>query len=278
MHIPKTAGTSVARSLQGLYAGTPCVDGFDHFLFGAFRDFHHLPAALQNSIYADPGQLPAVAGLVAGHFSNSTLRAAYPTGRFMTLLREPVTRLLSHWLYWRQLSDGQLEGWGGWAERVKRARSPLADFLNDRDLACQTDNLSVRALLWPDRLIPNDGFIDPSSDRRLLRRARAELRRFDFVDIVENPDLRGRIERWVEHPMMLARENETARLPPDLRSPLAAELGGRTHELLERRSRLDLRLWRDLAGRRVMVAPTTLRSRVLMESFSRYGALMAVGR
>ncbi len=157
---------------------------------------------------------------------------------------------------------------------MRLARLPLRDFLQDPDLARQTDNLVVRTLLWPHKLIPKGDFIDSAHDRRLLREARGRLRRFHFADIVENAGSRARLEQWLGRSIVLPRENETTKIPAELRSPLYAELSP-AHGLLEDRSRLDLHLWNDLAVQLTGNTPMTLRTRTVMGSCSRYGALMA---
>jgi hypothetical protein len=241
-----------------------------------FENYNTIDQSIRCTIYESPKHLPQPADLIAGHFAYSTLRHAYPYAQRLTLLREPCSRLLSHWLFWRQHADPELAPWGYWAERVKKSRRPLADFLRDPMLACQTDNLVLRMLLWPHRLLPADRFIDPLNDKRLLREAMANLNAFDLVDIVENRTLDDRLQSWLGRPFTYARMNETRPIPPELRAPLDGELTSEAIDLLEHRSRLDFRLWAEIARRRLPGTDiSALRQRMVLKNAARYAVLMA---
>jgi hypothetical protein len=105
-------------------------------------------------------------------------------------------------------------------------------------------------LLWPDSRIPKGDFICRRQDRALLTDAIATLRRFDFVDFTENPDLALNVGKWIGTPFVFKRMNETrqerAEFPVNLQKELTAEVFG----LLENRTRLSLRLWRKIFKRR----------------------------
>jgi len=122
MHVPKTSGMSITRGLATALAPTVAVGGFDYSLFGFSRDFSSLQDDLRCQIYTSPESMPKHANFVAGHISISTLTKAYPTAQRLTVLREPVSRVLSHWLYWRQLTEPELAPWGDWADFVSTRR------------------------------------------------------------------------------------------------------------------------------------------------------------
>jgi len=194
MHIPKTSGTALGVGMVASLQPSATVAGFDHCLFGTFDQFDTLAQIQRQRVYDSPAWLPRAADFIFGHFALSTLRQAYPRAPTCTVLREPASRLLSHWIHWRQHTDAELASWGAWADRVRCARQPLATFLREQLAACQTDNLALRMLLWPHPLVPPDGFIDPADDDRLVREASARLRGFDFVDIPrsrQNPKILG---------------------------------------------------------------------------------------
>ncbi len=224
LHIPKSAGTTLTAELVRALRPATLVHGIDAALFGGFRDFAAMEPGLRRSIFLSPTAIAADADLAAGHIALSSLRRRYPAGQFMTLLREPITRLLSHWLFWRQQSDADLAAWGGWAARVKTARGTLARFLATPELAGTLDNVGLRLLLWPHPLIPDDGFIDPRSDAALLAQARWALSGFDFADILENPALHDNLRRWLGRPLMCGRLNETVLRRPGAQADLAGEL------------------------------------------------------
>ena len=276
MHIPKTSGTAVRSGLAKALAPAIAVGGFDHSLFGSFRDFDSLHESVRCQIYDSPAALPKNADLVAGHIAFSSLREAFPLAQRLTLLREPVSRVLSHWLFWRQHTDKDLAPWGSWADRVRQSRKPLADFLADPLLACQTDNLVLRMLLWPHPLLPLAQFIDPVYDEQLVREAMARLLAFDFVDVVENGALMQRLQGWLDRPFNHDRQNETSAVPGQFRTPLHHELTPEAYDLLIARSRLDLRLWSEIAARCLPDRDISrLREQTVLANVARYGVLMA---
>lgn len=275
MHVPKTAGTSLIRALAEALQPRRMFGGFDHSLFGDFRDFASIAAHVSRDICTTDA-LAADADLIAGHVALSSLRAWRPAAQLITVLREPIGRVLSHWLFWRAHSDELLEPWGTWGDRVRLARLPLAGFLGAPGAACQTDNQATRMLLWPHPLIPNDGFIDPRHDRRLLAEARARLATFALVDCIENPGFADTMQGWLGRPFGIETHNATGRLPEPLRGDLDAELTPEAIALVMARSRLDLHLWRD-AVRFAMPDrdAADVRQRALEENLHRHAALLA---
>ena len=275
MHIPKSAGTAFRLGLQGLLRPAAMLDGFDGSMFGGFGDFASMENSVRQHIHVSDAGIPGEAQLVAGHFAYSSLRRAYDSGQFMTLLREPVCRLLSLWLFWRQHDDAMLAPWGGWGDHVRLSRDPLAKFLDEPAIACQTDNMVARMLLWPHPLIPADGFIDPAHDKILLRQARRRLSGFAFADAIESPHLRARLHRWFGRGITSGRVNELSAIPRALRRPLESELTPEAAELLRTRSRLDLELWQELMRASMPEREILqLREDIRIRNVARYGALM----
>jgi Sulfotransferase family len=275
MHIPKTAGTSLIGALVNAVQPRSLVAGFDKVLFGDFDDFASLDCDIQRNIYTSPQDLPD-GDVICGHMSLHTIRQRYPTAQVFSLLREPFSRLLSHWLYWRGRPDEEIERWRGWGDRVKQSHLPLTAFLKSRAVACPTDNIVVRMLLWPHPLIPDDDFISPCHDKILLADARAQLSRFSLLDVIENPDLEVRLREWLGIPLLLERSNVTGQVPRLLRRPLAEELTPEAFHLMEARSRLDLRLWHDVARKSVQPRYLdNLRDRARLHSVARHAQLMA---
>jgi hypothetical protein len=191
-----------------------------------FRALPLSPKTNGRRIYIDLAHIPRDVDFVAGHIAYSTLFRRYGSINYLTVLREPISRVLSLWLYWRAMPDDSLARLGAWADYVRRAQEPLKDFLSLGDLACQTDNLSVRMLLWPHRLIPEADFIDRRYDAALLKDALGALKQFAFVDIIENPKMHPSLERWLGRRVPYARISETPHLPLSLAHPLHSELTG----------------------------------------------------
>lgn len=276
MHIPKTAGTSLVSALREAVQPRREVSGSDLCLSGTFTDFASMAPHERARTFHRAKDMPADADLIAGHMALSTLRQAYPRARFMTVLRDPFSRLLSHWLYWRQMGEEELQPVGGWAAYVRTSQRPLEQFLSAQSIAFQIDNLALRMLLWPDPRIAADRFIDPADDEALIWEAAKRLHDFDFVDIVESEDLQRNLETWLDCALPFQRLNETGRIPEALRSPLHRELTSAAHDALFARSRLDSRLWQMVAAMRLHGADVAVvRERVILSNVARYSTIMA---
>jgi hypothetical protein len=278
MHIPKSAGSSVQRSLVTALTPNRIISGFDTALFGDFRDFASFSEETQGLIHLDKGGLSREADFVGGHFSLSTLSQVFPMGRFLTVLREPITRLLSLWLFWRAQTDEQLQPWGSeWGRRLRISRRPLAEFLRAQEIACQTDNQIVRMLLVPHPFIPEVGFIDERHDATLVREAKLRLERFEFIDLVENRNLEANLAKWIGRTFVLVRDKVTDEMPQSLKTPVTDEATSNAFPLLFARSRLELKLWLELARECVPeIDAHSLQSEATAASISRYARLMAV--
>jgi hypothetical protein len=61
--------------------------------------------------------------------------------------REPTSRVLFRWIFWRQHTDLTLAGLGAWADYVKLSKRPLISFLSNPLVACEVDNQILRMLL-----------------------------------------------------------------------------------------------------------------------------------
>jgi len=274
MHVPKTSGMSLRTALQECLDAHEPAPGFDETAFGGFRGFDTVSPELLRHIYID-GRLPDLgAAFVTGHIARSTLIARRPGVQLLTVLREPRSRLLSHWLFWRGLTDEQLRGWGSWTDVVKTARRPLSAFLSDPAAAGNTDNMAVRMLVWPHPDIPADGFIDEGADHRIVSAALAAVETFAFADIVENPCLNANLRLWLARPCDYRHLNETPRLDPALRTSLGRELTHEAFELLDARCRLDREVWLALARRTARPEAThALAERTMVRNVARYSML-----
>ena len=174
MHVMKTSGVALRAGLREVLPSPEYIGGFDRGYFGAFRSFETMSPEIRQGIHE---ALPPANGIdfVTGHLAYSTLIRGLPAARFMTVLREPRSRILSLWMYWRSMSDEEVSLFGAWRRVIRLTRQPFIEFLNRPEAACQTDNVYVRMLLWPHPLIPDDGFIDSASDGRLASEAAERL-------------------------------------------------------------------------------------------------------
>ena len=109
LHLPKTAGPSLAEALR---ANARC---------GYRDDYADLP--MQHAVrrrrldairrgLALRGKLPADGGCIHGHFLAIKYRIALGRrpARFITWMRDPVQRLASHYAYWHRDYDGSDPG------------------------------------------------------------------------------------------------------------------------------------------------------------------------
>ena len=276
MHVPKCSGTSLIQALVAAGMAPSAFSGFDETLFGDFAAFESLSERLRTSIYLDPNDLPKGTEFVAAHMSFVTLSRGFPGGQLLTLLREPVSRLLSLWLFWRSHTDEQLQDWGQWGDRVRSSRRPLVDFLRAREVACQTDNQLLRMLLWPHQLIPRDDFIDTRYDAILIQAAAGRLAQFSFSDLIENQSFESNLANWLGRPIVFGKFNQTANIPQSLKMPIARQLTNEAWALLEARSRLDLKLWLARAVERVpQINLHRLRRETIEITIGRHSQLMA---
>lgn len=275
MHVPKAAGTSVTAAIAEALSGDVDNGGFDRSLFGQFCDYDGIDPNFSRHIRHNATDMPQ-RKVVMGHYALTTLRAAYPQAQRVTFLREPITRILSFWVYWRSLGDDQLAMWGNWRDYIAISRSSLKVFLTDKRVACQTDNLVTRMLLWPNELIPGGDFIEDKHDFEILEQARRQLKLFDYVNVVENGSFDQHLSDWMGAAIKPLHLNETPRVPESLRLRLDHELDDATLAILTHRSRLDVRLWSSVAQAHMPAGDVDgLRQRAATRGVARYGALLA---
>ncbi len=101
LHVPKCGGTSVDKALRRVYQGagyrTEHLDSFASLKAAELANIRMRPCR-DHLLYYHMAQKNM--RYLGGHFSYSdTARAAFADWRYVTLLREPVTRWLSHYFY-----------------------------------------------------------------------------------------------------------------------------------------------------------------------------------
>ena len=110
-----------------------------------------------------------------------------------------------------------------------------------------------------------------------MAQAEKVLEQFAFVDILEAPDHRARLQAWLGAQLPDYRLNETTHVPLPQRKPLHCELSETTYNLLRERSRLDFVLWTKIGQLRMLGSElVTMRETTLLRGIARYAALMAV--
>ena len=127
IHMPKTAGLSFRATLE------------EHFATGFTHDYADYPlaspqpqrhaAALEFSLAAEPAAYRNVR-CIHGHFLpiKYLLLADYMDCQFVTWLREPLQRLVSHYYYWQRSYDPAAEDTSSLHRRVVEERWTLERF------------------------------------------------------------------------------------------------------------------------------------------------------
>jgi hypothetical protein len=272
MHIPKTSGLALTAGLAERFNGA-LVHGFDRSLFGAFDQFETMSPDVLDTIRFQG--LPAGRAF-AGHMSYLTLSRAGAGAQIMTVLREPRSRLLSLWMYWRSRTAAELHGWGAWRDVVALSYRSLLEFLSHPEAVSATDNCTVRMLLWPHPLIPQGRPINEVHDGQLLREAMKKIDQLAFYDLVENPRLSQNLADWFGRPIAYGRTNQTDSMPRERRVQLAEMLTPDTLRQLDRCSRLDRMLWDATVERRIPGAvPSRLADETFQRTINRHNEIMA---
>lgn len=222
VHLPKTAGTSFEHSLRRHF-GAQLQRRY------ADKPLHHHP--LRRNLRAAREGLcgrhreEASPACVHGHFLPLSYRhlARRADVRFVTWLREPIDRLLSHYHYWRRAADSDAQDTlqdqmqHNLQRRMREENWSFEQFAQRRELR----NV-YRAFLW--------GF---------------PVERFDFIGITEHyaSDLREFGQRFLDRDLRPAEENRN----PAHRAGSAGEgysIDRGLREKLERVHARDLSLYR----------------------------------
>ena len=215
MHVPKSAGLSILAALKAaLPPESVAPQGFDTSLFCDFNDFDLLQPQIRSMLAVDSHEIQALGrySVVAGHFSLTNLLEITDAGSICTVLREPRTRLLSFYMYWRIPDIG--EKWTPYRAELHALR-PLSEFLAEPYLAPVIDNQLCRLLLRGDPRLPPNGFVSESDVAAVAADAIGRLGTLGFVGVLELGDdtWRGVAEMFgvTLRPVMV---NVTGEVPP----------------------------------------------------------------
>ena len=254
LHIPKSAGSSVSASLveaMGDRSWSPYV--FDPALFGPLRG-ESVPPTEVARVLPNPVRLRDY-DAASGHYALSTMLAGFDPADIVMLLREPRTRLLSHYEYWRGLPVNLRDTNSTWSIIEYARELDFDEWLVDRRSAYQTDNVVLRTLLDGHPAIPEDDFIAPEQLAELTPFAVRAARSLGWVDVVERgSDMWAGLAARIDRPLERSSVNVTERRS-DLPTDVAALFNDRAVEAMYRRTVADVAIWTATAVRRHVESP-----------------------
>jgi hypothetical protein len=235
MHIPKTAGTSLREALGQLYRPPE-------------RLYLYKPSQLAGAVdpvrFADvPVERRAALRFVMGHFHYGLHTSIEGDSRYMTVLRDPVDRVISHYNHyvWTSRPDRRLAAHasGGPARSVSAEEPllPLEEWIFESQLL--HDNVMVR------QIAGRGGTPFGSCPDDMLSDALEHIdSRFELVLVFDRMDLAPKALRssiGVPVPEIAHRNATPAGLPQAASSPSVLE------EIREL-NQLDMKLYRTVRG------------------------------
>lgn len=247
MHIPKSAGTALSNAIRRLPPYQNEAHGWDKSLYGSYNEFETWNSEGRPWLFLSHEEIPRGKDFFFGHVGLSNIKYSYPHAYICTILRNPFCRLLSLWVFWRGKPDGLESIVGTYAKHVYTARGSLEQFLLNKTISPQTDNVTARMLLWPHPLIPLYGFIDDRDIDEIIGLCLEKLKSFDFLDVYENSRWVENFQRWLCHPLKMRVENVTERVAGTYASTMAIELTESCRQLIKDRIKVDQFLWEFVA-------------------------------
>lgn len=175
LHLEKTAGVSMTILLTGLFYP----EQIDRDPYRTLAPHTSKPFAGRSLTKINRR------GLVYGHYDLPALRQLTSDRVIVTLLRDPVRRLISLYYYWRNTDLSGLRDDASFAAVEMTHHCTLLEFLGSEALVVRNhiDNLYARRLTGFYGSVHNDLLVDAPD--RALSAALAGLNTIDFVGITE---------------------------------------------------------------------------------------------
>lgn len=103
VHVPKTAGVTFRTLLRTVYHASGLFLDYGDRALDPLSTFQTDPPRWREESARQAADLPPGVRVVHGHFAGAKYDALFPEARKIVWLRDPVTRLVSHYHYWRNL-------------------------------------------------------------------------------------------------------------------------------------------------------------------------------
>jgi len=266
MHVPKCGGMSIHAALKSaLPPGSLAPQRFDTSIFCDFSDYDLLDPVTRSEIAVTEGERRSLDNYTAvcGHFSFKTLAEIVDPRSIATIVREPRSRLLSLYTYWRVPEI--YERWNPYRPDM-HARRPFVEFLKEPLLASAIDNQICRMLLHGDRRLPGSAFARHADIDSIAMDAIQRLDSLGSVCVLEfgNRTWYG-LERVFGVKLEPLKLNVTTEGRATPIRPGEALLTDETLDLLEQRNAADLLVYDHLLAR--AGANTRERQRITQSAF-----------
>jgi len=225
LHLPKTAGSTLGAIVKRQYPPEAVYLRYAGPGIGPFQEILALPEPQRARLR-----------LLMGHLPFGIHETLPRPARYVTILREPVERVVSHYYFVRRRPDHHLH------ETVTSRRMTLRDFV-ESGIARELENGQTTWMGWSPELIARD---DRSSPELLVRATRNLEDRFVVAGLTERFDetllvMRERLG-WTRS-IWYRQENVTRN------RPALAEIDEDTRALIVERNGLDIELYRYVRDR-----------------------------
>ena len=219
LHVPKTAGSSLTKML------------LSHF----HEERAYRPEGLATLANLEPTDIGKY-DLFCGHFDWAELKYAPRDAKIITILRDPVERIISLYKYWRSFSWEYAEKKDDFGIQYAKAVS-MEEFFFDAPLGIRAnyENAVVRQLVGADFCRPHVGF--KLADEQLVQLAKYRIDSLDVCGVTEDfPSSSVRIARCLGiEPLQIRFDNRTPQAPGE--TPIHGALSNRLG--VEMAARLD---------------------------------------
>lgn len=187
MHVPKCAGSSLSEILQSCFKiEEVCPYRLDKFLFGNFNPRKIINKEIRDLIILDD-EIESVKKykLLTGHFALDTI-LDYDPEIIITILREPRSRILSHYFFWRSLPL-EVEvaiSWLPYSVSIYAKTQSFEEFIENNKVADQIDNLLCRQIA-DQKLIPKERYIREDEDECIIQNCLERINLFSYIGFTE---------------------------------------------------------------------------------------------